>query len=64
MPPVAGLVTTRVAAVIPVMLLVLFTGLLWLLCLLCDREQRCYAWLREPAVPPPLRASRRWSAVS
>jgi hypothetical protein len=32
----------RVAAVIPVVLLVLFTGLLWLLGLICGRERRRY----------------------
>ena len=32
----------RVAAVIPVVLLVLFTGLLWLLGLMCGRERRRY----------------------
>jgi len=32
----------RVAAVVPVVLLVLFTGLLWLLGLMCGRERRRY----------------------
>jgi hypothetical protein len=58
----------RVAAVIPVVLLVLFTGLLWLLGLLCGRERRRYvtdlsrqamgvigALLHGPSAPlPPL----------
>ena len=42
MPPSAGPAMMRVAAVIPVVLLVLFTGLLWLLGLMCDRERRSY----------------------
>jgi hypothetical protein len=40
--PGAGLALMRAAAVIPVVLLVLFTGLLWLLGLLCGRERRSY----------------------
>jgi fumarate reductase subunit D len=32
----------RVAVIIPVVLLVLFTGLLWLLGLMCGRERRRY----------------------
>ena len=32
----------RVAALVPVLLLVLFTGVLWLLGLMCGRERRCY----------------------
>jgi len=32
----------RVAAVIPVVLIVLFVGLLWLLGLICGRERRRY----------------------
>jgi hypothetical protein len=39
MPPGEGPATVRVAAVVPVVLLVLFTGLLWLLGLMCGREQ-------------------------
>ena len=42
MPPGAGSAMMRIAAVIPVVLLVLFTGLLWLLGLICDRERRRY----------------------
>jgi hypothetical protein len=42
MPPGVGPTMVRVAAVIPVVLLVLFTGLLWVLGLLCDRERRRY----------------------
>jgi hypothetical protein len=76
--PGAGSAITRAAAVVPVVLLVLFTGMLWLLGLLCDRERRRYvtdlsqqameavgAWLRGPAVPaqPGTRASRRLKAA-
>ena len=42
MPPGAGPAVLRVAAVVPVVLLVLFTGLLWLLGLMCGRERRRY----------------------
>ena len=42
MPPGAGPAMVRVAAVVPVVLLVLFTGLLWLLGLVCGRERRRY----------------------
>ncbi len=55
----------RVAAVVPVVLLVLFTGLLWLLGLICGGERRRYvtnltqlamgavdAWLHETSTPP------------
>jgi putative Mn2+ efflux pump MntP len=42
MPPGAGTAMMRVAAVIPAVLLVLFTGLLWLLGLICGRERRRY----------------------
>jgi hypothetical protein len=38
----AGTTMMRAAAVIPVVLLVLFTGLLWLLGLMCGRERRRY----------------------
>jgi hypothetical protein len=63
----------RVAAVVPVVLLVLFTGLLWLLGLLCGRERRRYitnlskqamgamgALLHGPTAvsPPAVQASR------
>jgi fumarate reductase subunit D len=40
--PGAGPAMMRAAAVIPVVLLVLFTGLLWLLGLICGRERRRY----------------------
>lgn len=63
--PGAGPAMMRVAAVIPVVLLVLFTGLLWLLGLMCDRERRRYvtnlsqqameaidALLHGPPAPP------------
>jgi hypothetical protein len=66
MPPSVGPAMMRVAAVIPVVLLVLFTGLLWLLGLVCGRERRRYvtnlsqqtmgaigAWLQGPPGPPP-----------
>ena len=75
MPPGAGSAMARVAAVIPVVLLVLFTGLLWLLGLMCGSERRCYvanlslqamgaigALLHGPPAPPPsarTRAARR-----
>lgn len=42
MPPGVGPAMVRVAAVVPVVLLVLFTGLLWLLGLMCGRERRRY----------------------
>ena len=55
----------RVATVVPVVLLVLFTGLLWLLGLVCGRERRRYitnlsqqamgaigALLYGPSAPP------------
>jgi hypothetical protein len=42
MAPGLGPALVRVAAVVPVVLLVLFTGLLWLLGLLCGRERRRY----------------------
>jgi len=42
MPPAVGSAMLRVAAVIPVVLLVLFTGVLWLLGLMCGRERRQY----------------------
>ena len=42
MPPGVGSAIVRAAAVIPVLLLVLFTGLLWLLGLMCGRERRRY----------------------
>lgn len=61
----------RVAAVIPVILLVLFMGLLWLLGLGCGREGRRYvtnlsqlvmaavgALLHGPPAPPPPPAAR------
>ena len=40
--PGAGSAMMRAAAVVPVVLLVLFTGLLWLLGLMCGRERRRY----------------------
>ncbi len=42
MPPGAGPAMIRAAAVIPVVLIVLFTGLLWLLGLMCGRDRRRY----------------------
>jgi len=39
MPPGKGPATARVAAAVPVVLLVLFTGLLWLLGLMRGRER-------------------------
>ena len=42
MTPGVGAAIVRVAAVIPVVLLVLFTRLLWLLGLICGRERRSY----------------------
>jgi hypothetical protein len=42
MPPGLGPALVRVAAVVPVVLLVLFTGLLWLLGLMCGSERRRY----------------------
>jgi hypothetical protein len=74
MPPGVGSAVMRVAAVIPVVLLVLFTGLLWLLGLLCGLERRRYitgvsrqamgaigALLHGPTglPPPPVQAPRR-----
>lgn len=40
--PGGGSAMMRVAAVVPVVLLVLFTGLLWMLGLMCGRERRRY----------------------
>jgi hypothetical protein len=42
MPPSMAPAMVRVAAVVPVVLLVVFTGLLWLLGLICGRERRRY----------------------
>lgn len=42
MPGPVGPAAVRVAAVVPVVLLVLFTGLLWLLGLMCGRDRRRY----------------------
>jgi hypothetical protein len=42
MPPGMGPAMARVTAVVPAVLLVLFTGLLWLLGLMCGRERRRY----------------------
>jgi fumarate reductase subunit D len=67
MPPGAGSVMTRAAAVVPVVLIVLFTGLLWLLGLMCGRDRRRYVTdlsqqamgaigvllHGSPALPPP-----------
>lgn len=66
MPPGAGSAIARAAAVVPVVLLVLFIGLLWLLGLMCGHERRCYvtnlslqatgmigALLHGPPAPPP-----------
>jgi hypothetical protein len=74
MPPGVGTAVVRAVAVVPVVLLVLFTGLLWLLGLLCGRERRRYitvvSRLAMEAIgallhgsagvpPPPARAPRR-----
>ena len=42
MPPGAGAVIVRAVAVVPVVLLILFTGLLCLLGLVCDEQRRVY----------------------
>jgi hypothetical protein len=42
MPPGTGSAMLRAAAVVPIVLIVLFTGLLWLLGLMCGRDRRCY----------------------
>jgi len=42
MPPGAGAVIVRAVAVVPVVLLILFTGLLCLLGLVCDEQRRAY----------------------
>jgi putative Mn2+ efflux pump MntP len=42
MPPGVGLAAVRVATVVPVVLIVLFTGLLWLLGLMCGPQRRLY----------------------
>jgi len=66
-PPGAGQAMMRAAAVIPVVLIVLFTGLLWLLGLMCGRDRRRYVTglsrqamdaigvllHGSPALPPP-----------
>lgn len=74
MAPGVGPAMTRVAAVVPVILLVLFTGLLWLLGLVCGDDRRRYVTdlsqqameaigvlLHGPPIPvrPPARAPRR-----
>ena len=66
MTPGLGPATVRIAAVIPVVLLVPFIGLLWLLGLICGRERRRYVTtlsqqamgtvgtlLHGPSAPPP-----------
>ena len=71
MPPGMAPAMVRVAAVVPVVLLVLFTGLLWLLGLICGRERRRYVThlsrqamvaigvlLHGPPALPPLPAAR------
>jgi len=40
--PGSGPAIVRTAAVIPIAILVLFTGLLWLLALPCGKERRSY----------------------
>jgi len=68
MPPGVGLAVVRVAAVVPVVLLILFTGLLWLLGLICGHQRRLYVTeisqqaigaigvlLHGPATAPALR---------
>ena len=42
MPPGAGAVIVRAAAVVPVLLLIVFTGMLWLLGLACGEKRRAY----------------------
>jgi hypothetical protein len=42
MPPGIGPAVVRAVVVVPVVLLVLFTGVLWLLGLMCGRERRRY----------------------
>ena len=71
MPPSMAPAMVRAAAVVPVVLLVVFTGLLWLLGLICGRERRRYVTdlsrqameaigvlLHGPPAPPPLPAAR------
>ena len=71
MPPGAAHALVRVAAVIPAILLVLFTGLLWLLGLMWGRERQRYvtdlshqamaalaALLSGSPAPPPIPAAR------
>lgn len=72
-PPGAGPAMMRAVAVIPVVLIVLFTGLLWLLGLMCGRDRRRYVTdlSRQamaaigvllhgpPALPPPGRTGKR-----
>jgi hypothetical protein len=72
MTPGLGPAIVRVAAVIPVVLLVLFIGLLWLLGLICGWERRRYvtnlsqqamsavgALLHGPSAPLPPPPCRR-----
>jgi hypothetical protein len=74
MPPGVGHALVRVAAVVPVVLIVLFIGLLWLLGLVCRSAGRLYVLelshhavraietlTRWPATPPP---SARRKAVT
>ena len=42
MPPGSGHAFARIAAAIPLAILVLFIGLLWLLALPCGKERRSY----------------------
>ena len=42
MPPGVGPALVRVAAVVPVVLLVLFTGIIWVLGLMCGKDRRRY----------------------
>ncbi len=42
LPPGSGAAMLRVAAVVPAVLIVLFTGVLWLLGLVCNGDRRRY----------------------
>jgi putative Mn2+ efflux pump MntP len=50
MPPGVGLAVVRVAAVVPVVLLILFTGLLWLLGLICGHQRRHVTEISQQAI--------------
>lgn len=64
MPPGVGHAVVRVAAVVPVVLIVLFIGLLWLLGLVCRDKGKSYVLeLTEHAVKA-IKTLTRWQPAS